>query len=394
LPRYDANVLSGEPRRANTIWQHSGPRGLARICAIAIIAPSSIACQLIGGIQERPFEIVESNDGGPPRDGDDPDAVVGEDGEDGAERIDASVFDAPASDVTAADGPSDSNAATNDAEAGSVQPDVKIDADNPGPHVGTVAFSTVSAGLRRTCGVKTTGEILCWGDPIPIIPAGTFLKVSVGGDHACAIEPGNSVVCWGNNARGQATAPAGAFKEITTGDAHSCAQSAVDGSVVCWGDNQLGQSAKPPSLYRQVSAGGNRTCLLGFDGAARCQGEGAPNQPPIAGKFRRISTAGSIGCGIADVTTDIACWNNSGSPLPLKVVGDFNLQLGTGASHVCGVEVGGVVKCAGSDTFGESTPPPGTFSEVSAGFGHTCAVRLDRMVVCWGDNGHGQAQPP
>lgn len=388
------NVPSGEPGRAETIWTHSGPRGLARICAIAIIAPCSIGCQLIAGIQGRQFENVESNDGGPLRDGEARDAVDDEardavdgedrnavDGDDGDEGIDASVVDAPGRDVTAAD-------------AEPIQPDVKIDANTPGQHVGTVAFSTVSAGLRRTCGVKTTGEILCWGDPISIIPAGTFLKVSVGGDHACAIETGDSVVCWGNNARGQATAPAGAFKEITTGDAHSCAQSTVDGSVVCWGDNQLGQSAKPPSLYRQVSAGGNRTCLLGFDGAARCQGEGAPNQPSIAGKFRRISTAGSIGCGITDVTTDIACWNNSGSPLPLKVVGDFNLQLGTGASHVCGVEVGGVVKCAGSDTFGESTPPPGTFSEVSAGFGHTCAVRLDRMVVCWGDNGHGQAQPP
>ena len=41
--------------------------------------------------------------------------------------------------------------------------------------------------------------------------------------------------------------------------------------------------------------------------------------------------------------------------------------------------------------YGQSTPPAGTFTEVSAGDYHTCGVKTDGTVACWGDNDDGQA---
>ena len=37
--------------------------------------------------------------------------------------------------------------------------------------------------------------------------SGSFIQVSAGYGHSCGIRTGGSVVCWGNNASGQATAP-------------------------------------------------------------------------------------------------------------------------------------------------------------------------------------------
>ena len=59
--------------------------------------------------------------------------------------------------------------------------------------------------------------------------------------------------------------------------------------------------------------------------------------------------------------------------------------IGEKMPHRCyRVNMDGTLLCWGDDTFGQSTPPPGTFIRVSASNSHTCGVRTDNTVSCWG----------
>jgi len=62
-----------------------------------------------------------------------------------------------------------------------------------------------------------------------------------------------------------------------------------------------------------------------------------------------------------------------------------------GWTHTCGIHDDGSVECWGDDTYGQSTPPEGAFTSLSAvAHGsqdapeHVCALRDDREIVCWG----------
>ena len=44
-------------------------------------------------------------------------------------------------------------------------------------------------------------------------------------------------------------------------------------------------------------------------------------------------------------------------------------------------------------SYGQATPPGGTFAAVSAEVAHICGVRTDGTLTCWGNNDHGQTVP-
>ena len=81
-------------------------------------------------------------------------------------------------------------------------------------------YSAVSAGGRHTCGLRTTGNIRCWGDNLRGQTAppggndelraneegvGDFTAVSAGESHTCGLRRDGTVVCWGLNDHSQAT---------------------------------------------------------------------------------------------------------------------------------------------------------------------------------------------
>jgi hypothetical protein len=56
-----------------------------------------------------------------------------------------------------------------------------------------------------------------------------------------------------------------------------------------------------------------------------------------------------------------------------------------GDDHTCGVKGDGSVACWVNIAVGETTPPPGPFTQVSAGWGYTCGLKTGGTVACWGD---------
>jgi len=89
----------------------------------------------------------------------------------------------------------------------------------------------------------------------------------------------------------------------------------------------------------------------------------------------------------------VACWGSNVNNVSTPPAGTFS-EVSGGNYHNCGLKTDGTVACWGENGDGQSSPPPGTFTEVSAGYRHTCGVKTDGTVACWGYNGDGESTPP
>lgn len=91
-------------------------------------------------------------------------------------------------------------------------------ARTPVPVAGGHTFQSLSAGYFHTCGLTTSGAVLCWGGapigdgtrdgrmtPVTVFPTGSedFADVSAGGRHTCAVTADRQTFCWGYNRFGQ-----------------------------------------------------------------------------------------------------------------------------------------------------------------------------------------------
>jgi alpha-tubulin suppressor-like RCC1 family protein len=105
-----------------------------------------------------------------------------------------------------------------------------------------------------------------------------------------------------------------------------------------------------------------------------------------------ISAGGFHTCEVKSDGT-LACWgyNSYGQSSPPD--GTFT-QVSAGNEYTCGLKSDGTLACWGNDGYGQSSPPDGTFTQVSAGFYHTCGLKSDGTLACWGDNTYGQSTPP
>jgi alpha-tubulin suppressor-like RCC1 family protein len=65
--------------------------------------------------------------------------------------------------------------------------------------------------VYRTCGVKASAKVACWGSDsdgqVSDAPGADFRSVSAGGAHTCGVKASGKVACWGLNDDGQTDVP-------------------------------------------------------------------------------------------------------------------------------------------------------------------------------------------
>ena len=286
---------------------------------------------------------------------------------------------------------------------------------------GTVSGRAIVAGFGFTCARRGNGTAACWGkdnsgelgdssafessaDPGPVFETADVLALAAGEDHACALRSTGNILCWGNNSAGQLgdgdltsqglpNTVLGITQQavgIAAGSRHTCAVM-TDGTARCWGANTFGQlgnnsfsNTTAPVVVEgltnatAIAAGGSHTCALVADGTVSCWGRNA---------------SGQLGTG---TNTDVIA--------PRAVSGLSNVvALAAGTDHTCAVLASGSVRCWGENQFGQlgnsvnqDRNIPDTVAgladakSITAGRSHSCAVLADGGVACWGRNADGQ----
>lgn len=320
-----------------------------------------------------------------------------------------------------------------------------------------------TSSTHLTCGITDTGILKCWGSasdfgiglpnkisaatPQVIDNGTTYLKVTAGDDFACGLSTEGIVKCWGNNSYGNRgdgfsyvnTTPSLVFDEEIKaenfGYDHSCFIRA-NGVLQCSGedDGKLGVgklfvSAAPITLdngikYSKVSSSDYFSCGVTTAGVLKCWGTAPlalaantsfPNVVDAGQAYKSISLGRYHGCAITD-SDELKCFGSNGygqlgiGPTPVSVsvmtavdVGSKYKKMALGEAHTCGILLDGVLKCWGSNGYGQlgdgTTTNKNTPTIISAGvsykdvstLGHTtCAITSDDYLHCWGWNAFRQ----
>ena len=291
---------------------------------------------------------------------------------------------------------------------------------------------SISSGRQRSCAIRETGSVVCWGDGwwlgTPPPEGVRFKSVSAGDSISCGITEQDALACWGQVIGTPLQEPDGEYVAVAAGTRIVCAIRADD-EMECWQDPQLDAAAYPRASdrFRAVSAGGAAVCGVTLNYRLLCWNS-APNPrswpaAPPDGRYRSVAVASRHACAL---TTDdeIRCWETSTGEEVAGPDGAFAMVsagvddacavsasglatcwgLGTaesrlgdppdgaftevtvGREHACGLNGSGGISCWGSDEYGQSTPPPDSYRAISAGDLHTCAVSMDGRVECWGSN--------
>ncbi len=203
--------------------------------------------------------------------------------------------------------------------------------ETPSQKAELTGANTVAAGLSTTCGIKTDGELLCWGGDLygtlgrgpteegiagqPKLAASIastlkFKEVALV-ETACAVTQDGALYCWGPNDQGQlgvegvetelislggffdkpvSKSPVEVFPSgvghVGVGTSHVCA-SFDNGDLKCWGQAKYGaggliddieNGAAPADLefdgatVAQIELGGDASCVLTESGEVYCWG--------------------------------------------------------------------------------------------------------------------------
>ena len=206
------------------------------------------------------------------------------------------------------------------------------------------------------------GDAIPTGQSVP--PEGRFTSVSAGLGHTCGVKEDGSVACWkGDDAWGQAALPEGRFTSVSSGWRHTCGVK-EDGTVACWGSDGAQDLATPPEgPFTSVSVGGTLVCGVRTDGAVVCWGASSGSHTSLpAGPFRSLSVSSFFACGVREDRT-VACRDLHGVSPALD-------EMTPPEGAFTSVDLGD------STSLGES---------IGLGVNTACGVREDGRVVCWGD---------
>jgi uncharacterized protein YjdB/alpha-tubulin suppressor-like RCC1 family protein len=244
---------------------------------------------------------------------------------------------------------------------------------------GTHRYTQLVAFARFTCGLRTDGVALCWGNNgWGTLGGGTSAAFS-----ATPVEIGGGIK----------------FTQLTAGIEHACGTSNASVSpLVCWGHNDWGQfgigntsspngpvgagTAGTNPQFMSVYAGGSSTCAIAVNNAAYCWGANGLGQNGEGGALS---------------------YGNTYRTSPIAVTGGHSFRsLSLGNQYTCGVTVNNEGFCWGSNNgklgdggFTDTSTPRAIsgghrFTEISAGFNHSCGLTTLEQIYCWGGNGNGQ----
>ena len=218
------------------------------------------------------------------------------------------------------------------------------------------AYSSVSAGTYHSCGIRLNdSRVLCWGrgsdgqlgdgitlhEVIPTLTndSSAYSSVSAGSYHTCGVRSDGRVLCWGD---GYSSIPGlvndtSAYSSVNCGWAHSCGIRLNDSRVLCWGrgseyqlgDDSTSSSSVPvltndSSAYSSVSAGTYHTCGVRSGGRALCWGDGTsyklgddstvtntvPGLTNDSSAYSSVSVGDSHSCGVRLNDSRVLCWGS------------------------------------------------------------------------------------
>jgi len=106
--------------------------------------------------------------------------------------------------------------------------------------------------------------------------------------------------------------------------------------------------------------------------------------PAGAGASVKVSAGGGHTCAIK-IDQTIACWGSNSNGQATAPPGTFS-AIDAGGLHTCAIRTDASALCWGKNDDGESTAPPGTFTAISAGGDHSCGLKTDNTLACWGRN--------
>ncbi len=200
----------------------------------------------------------------------------------------------------------------------------RVNSTTPIPVYPELSFRSISAGGSHTCAIRTDGQAMCWGNnnrgqlgngsaggivdaPSTVVSGGAYSSISSGYQHTCGIRSDGVTVCWGDNTSGQigatgadslplvptptpVSSPTPLVAVAAGGDvqySHTCALDA-SGRAYCWGDNSWRQSGneiaggrvrvptllsgQPVGNFSSLSIGLRHACAIGTQGGAWCWG--------------------------------------------------------------------------------------------------------------------------
>jgi len=121
---------------------------------------------------------------------------------------------------------------------------------------------------------------------------------------------------------------------------------------------------------------------------------------PQAFAYKQITAVGQHTCGLKN-DGSATCWGSNSYGESTVPSGTFT-QISAGENHTCGLKSDGSAICWGagktntrnSPEYGQSIVPSGTFTQLSAGYDHSCGLKSDGSATCWGNNSWGQTTVP